>query len=234
MDILKVLMTSILSVIVMFVLTKLMGNRQMSQLSMFDYINGITIGSIAAEMATSLENDFWLPLIAMVVYAAATITITFITTKSLKARRFFAGRSVVLFDKGKFHRSDMRRAQIDLSEFMVQCRINGCFDLSQLDCAVLESNGRISFLMKSDSRPVQPSDLNITPPKESIPPTVILDGIVLKGNLKSAGYDEAWLDKELIRLKCSVNDVMFGEIDNNGKLAVYSADDKKEKRDIFQ
>ncbi|MCI8386935.1 MAG: DUF421 domain-containing protein [Clostridiales bacterium] len=234
MDIIKVILTSILSVVVLFVLTKLMGNRQMSQLSMFDYINGITIGSIAAEMATSLENDFWLPLIAMVIYAVAGISITFVTTKSLKARRFLAGRSVVLFNNGKFYRKDMRRAQIDMSEFMVQCRINGCFDLSQLECAVLESNGRISFLMKSDSRPVQPSDLNITPAKESIFPTVILDGCVLDGNLKAAGYDKAWLDKELIRLKCSLNEIMLGEIDNNGQLAAYSADNKKEKRDIFQ
>ena len=67
MDILKVILTSLLSVAALFILTKLMGNRQMSQLSMFDYINGITIGSIAAEMATALEKDFWLPLTAMIV-----------------------------------------------------------------------------------------------------------------------------------------------------------------------
>ena len=66
MEILKVIFTSLLSVSALFILTKLMGNRQMSQLSMFDYINGITIGSIAAEMATSLENDFWLPPTAMI------------------------------------------------------------------------------------------------------------------------------------------------------------------------
>ena len=100
MDILKVILTSLLSVAALFILTKLMGNRQMSQLSMFDYINGITIGSIAAEMATALEKDFWLPLCAMVVYAAAVIFITFITSKSLKLRRFFTGRTVVLFING--------------------------------------------------------------------------------------------------------------------------------------
>lgn len=96
MQILKVIFTSLLSVSALFILTKLMGNRQMSQLSMFDYINGITIGSIAAEMATSLENDFWLPLTAMIVYAAAVIFITFISAKSMKLRRFFTGRTVVL------------------------------------------------------------------------------------------------------------------------------------------
>lgn len=234
LDIIKVILTSLLSVAAMFVLTKLMGNRQMSQLSMFDYINGITIGSIAAELATSLENDFWLPLTAMIVYAAATIFITFITTKSLKARRFFTGRSVVLFENGKFRRADMKRAQIDVGEFMTQCRIFGCFSLSQLECAVLEPNGRISFLMKADSRPAQPSDLGLTPPKEALAPTVILDGCVLDGNLRASGHDMNWLEKELARLGCSIGDVFLGEIDSGGQLAVYRACEEKEKRDIFQ
>ena len=166
MDILKVIMTSLLSVAALFILTKLMGNRQMSQLSMFDYINGITIGSIAAEMATALEKDFWLPLTAMVVYAASVVFITFITSKSLRLRRFFTGRTVVLFINGRFRREDMKRAQVDISEFLTQCRINGCFDVSELECALLEPNGRMSFLMKADSRPQKPADTGLTPPDD--------------------------------------------------------------------
>ena len=234
MEILKVIFTSLLSVSALFILTKLMGNRQMSQLSMFDYINGITIGSIAAEMATSLENDFWLPLTAMIVYAAAVIFITFISAKSMKLRRFFTGRTVVLFINGRFRTKDMLRAQVDTSEFMTQCRISGCFSLSGLECAVLEPNGRMSFLLKSDARPVKPSDTGLRPPDEKLQPAVILDGEALEGNLKAAGRNRVWLDSELARLGCSERDVMLGEIDNNGSLAVYLMDKEKERRDIFQ
>ena len=130
MDFIKVILTSLLSIVTLFILTKLMGNRQMSQLSMFDYINGITIGSIAAELATDLEGDFWQPVVAMAVYAVVTVCITFITTKSIGARRLLTGRSVILFENGKFRTKDMLRAQVDTSEFMTQCRISGCFSLS--------------------------------------------------------------------------------------------------------
>ena len=102
MDFIKVILTSLLSIVTLFILTKLMGNRQMSQLSMFDYINGITIGSIAAELATDLEGDFWQPVVAMAVYAVVTVCITFITTKSIGARRLLTGRWVILFENGKF------------------------------------------------------------------------------------------------------------------------------------
>lgn len=233
MEILKIIGSSFFSIVALFVLTKLMGNRQMSQLSMFDYVNGITIGSIAAEAATALEGDFLLPLTAMVVYAAVTILITFIVTKSQRARRIISGRSVILFEGGKFRRKDMRRAQVDVGEFMSQCRINGCFSLSELECAVLEPNGRISFLLKADKRPAQPSDLGLTPPAASIAPTVILDGQVLRENLKHAGRDENWLTQELARLAVSLPDVMLGEVESDGTLSVYRMDEKSCKRDIF-
>lgn len=232
MDFLKIVLTSLLSLVSLFILTKLMGNRQMSQLSMFDYINGITIGSIAAELATELDGDFWQPLTAMAVYAVVTILITFITTKSIKARRLITGRAVILFDNGKFRRRDMLRAQVDVSEFMTQCRVNGYFSLSEIECAVLEPNGRISFLPCSEARPAQPSDLGIKPEKASFSPTVILDGSVLDGNLRASGHDDVWLKNELDRLRCDVRDVMLGEI-SGGKLSVFGTEEEKSKRDIF-
>ena len=224
MDFIKVILTSLLSIVTLFILTKLMGNRQMSQLSMFDYINGITIGSIAAELATDLEGDFWQPVVAMAVYAVVTVCITFITTKSIGARRLLTG---------KFRTKDMLRAQVDTSEFMTQCRISGCFSLSGLECAVLEPNGRISFLMKSDARPAEPKDFSISPEKASISPTVILDGETLHENLKAAGYDERWLKSELDRLSLDEKEIMLGEIEN-GSLSAFTRDEKKTKRDIFQ
>ena len=91
MAILNVILLSLGSLIALFILTKLMGYRQMSEMSMFDYINGITIGSIAAEMATSLEKDWWLPLTAMIVYALAAIVLSYISVKSMAARRVISG-----------------------------------------------------------------------------------------------------------------------------------------------
>lgn len=124
MDLLKIVALSLGSVIFLFILTKLMGNKEMSQLSMFDYIIGITIGSIAAEMATALENDFMQPLVAMAVYAIVAIIISILSYKSLKFRRISSGDCLILLDNGEIYRDNLKKAKLDLNEFLMQCRIN--------------------------------------------------------------------------------------------------------------
>lgn len=127
MDLLKIVALSLGSVIFLFILTKLMGNKEMSQLSMFDYIIGITIGSIAAEMATALESDFMQPLVAMAVYAVVSIVISVLSYKSLKFRRISSGDSLILLDNGEIYRDNFKKAKLDLNEFLMQCRINRIF-----------------------------------------------------------------------------------------------------------
>lgn len=122
MDLLKIAALSFGSVIFLFILTKLMGNKEMSQLSMFDYIIGITIGSIAAEMATALENDFMQPVVAMAVYAIVSIIISILSYKSLKVRRIISGNSLILLDNGELYRDNLKKAKLDLNEFLMQCR----------------------------------------------------------------------------------------------------------------
>ncbi len=122
MDLLKIVALSFGSVIFLFILTKLMGNKEMSQLSMFDYIIGITIGSIAAEMATALENDFMQPVVAMAVYAIVSIIISILSYKSLKVRRIISGNSLILLDNGELYRDNLKKAKLDLNEFLMQCR----------------------------------------------------------------------------------------------------------------
>ena len=146
MDLLKIVFLSLGSIIVLFILTKLMGNREMSQLSMFDYVVSITIGSIAAEMSTSLENNFLEPFIAMVVYGIVATAISYFTCKSIKIRRIVSGRGKILYDNGKLYRKNLIKSKLDLNEFLMQCRINGYFNLADIQTAILEPNGRISFL----------------------------------------------------------------------------------------
>lgn len=122
MDLLKIVALSFGSLIFLFILTKLMGNKEMSQLSMFDYIIGITIGSIAAEMSTALESDFMQPVVAMAVYAVVSIVISIFSYKSLKFRRIISGNSLILFDNGQLYRDNLKKAKLDLNEFLMQCR----------------------------------------------------------------------------------------------------------------
>lgn len=196
MEIVKVLLTSLLSVASLFLIAKVMGHKQMSQLDFFDYITGITIGSIAAELATELEEPLK-PLIAMAVYGIAALVLTWITTKFPKSRKFINGTPTIVMHNGKLYRENLKKAKLDLSEFMVMCRQEGYFDLNDIQTAVFEFNGRLTVLPVNTKRPVTPEDLQLTPEPASIQTEVIMDGRVMGENLQRLGLDERWLQKQL-------------------------------------
>lgn len=221
-DILHIILASIGSIIALFILTKLIGYRQMSQLSMFDYVNGITIGSIAAEMATSLETDFLKPLTAMVIYTAAAILLSRLSETSITLRRIIVGRPRVLFNNGKLYFSNMKKTRIDMGEFLTQCRVAGHFDLSQLQSIVMEPNGHMSFLPKAANRPVSPEDLGLSPAEETVAATVIIDGHIMKENLQTTGNNEKWLTSQLKGLGITnISHVFLATCDASNHLNVY-------------
>ncbi|MCC8160892.1 MAG: DUF421 domain-containing protein [Oscillospiraceae bacterium] len=234
MQFVKVILTSIGSIASLFISAKIIGNKQMSELSMFDYINGITIGSIAAEMATSLDGEFYFPLLAIVVYTAVMWFISYVTEKNVRCRRFLTGRSILLMENGKLYQKNFKTAKIDINDFLVQCRVNGYFNLDDIDSAVLEQNGKISFLPKSSARPVTPRDMNLSVADEKILHTVILDGYIIEENLKYSGNNKQWLEKELHKHKIgNIKDVYFAECDG-GTLYVYPKTGDAPKNDPFQ
>lgn len=235
MVILKIIVLSLSSLIVLFILTKLSGNREMSQLTMFDYIIGITIGSIAAEMATSLEDNFAEPLTAMIVYGVATIAISFLSSKSLKIRRFFLGRSRILLDNGVLYKKNFKTGKIDLNDFLMECRAKGFFNINDIQTALLEPNGKISILPKANKRPLEPEDMQLSPKQEKIVYDLILDGNILYENLKNSGNDEKWLYKELSNQGFKdVKSIFLAICDSDNNLSVYRDSSKKNKHDMFE
>lgn len=235
MSIFKIIALSFGSLVILFLLTKLMGNREMSQLTMFDYIVSITIGSIAAEMSTSLENNFMEPVVAMLVYGFVTFLISYLTCKSLNIRRFFTGKAKILLDNGKLYRKNFKSSKLDLNEFLMECRINGYFNLSDIQTAILEPNGRISFLPKSVKRPATPEDLNLIPNQENVTINVILDGILLKENLEKTGNNINWLEKNLKKQGIvDIKNVFLATCDNQNNLSVYVKLDKQNKHGFFE
>lgn len=128
LDILKVFFSALGSAIALFLLTKLMGARQISQLSLFDYINGITIGSIAAELAISgFKEDFMLPLVAMVVYALVSVGVSVLSNKSIAARKFLVGKPIILYDNDTLFEKNLTKAKLDVNEFLTYCRYECCY-----------------------------------------------------------------------------------------------------------
>lgn len=222
MDIISVILTSLLSVVSLFIIAKLLGHKQMSQLDFFDYITGITIGSIAAELATEIEKPLK-PLIAMIVYGIMTVILTIITSKIPRARKFINGTPTIIMNNGKIYRKNMKKAKLDLSEFLVLCRQEGYFNLNDIHTAVFEYNGRLTVLPKTCTRPVTPDDMNLKLKQEEIFIEVIMDGRILDENLKRMGLNKAWLKNEIENQGYkSVKEVFLGVCDSNNTLNLYS------------
>ena len=224
MDIIKVILTALLSAVVLFVIAKIMGHKQISHLDIFDYVTAITIGSIAAELATELEEP-WKPLIAIVVYGFVSVGLSFITSKAPRTRKFINGTPTILMDNGKLYRDNMKKAKLDLSEFMVLCRQQGYFNLNDIQTAIFEYNGKLSVLPVSNKRPANPADMNITPPKEYITTEIIMDGRILYENLKRMGLDEIWLKKQLdAQGYNNAKEIFLGVCDENNTLTLFSCE----------
>ena len=210
MDIIKLILTALLSVVALFIITKIMGHKQVAQLDFFDYVSGITIGSIGAELATELEEPYK-PLIALCVWGGTSLILNLIAHKLPKTRKYINGTPTILMNSGKLYRKNLKKAKLDLSEFMLLCREQGYFDLDEIQTAIFEHNGKVSILPKAANRPATPEDLKITAKATHIGVEVIMDGRVMGENLTRMGRDTNWLEKQLkAQGYKSVKDIFLG------------------------
>ena len=197
MEVLQVVLASLFSAVVLFLIAKVIGHKQVAQLEFFDYITGITIGSIAAELATTLDKPWWKPTISMLVFGSITVALSVITRRFARSRKFINGTPTIIMNDGKLYRENMKKAKLELSEFLLLCRQEGYFNLDDIQTAVFEYNGKLSILPVSAKRPLNPEDMGLNPKPEHIGTEIIMDGRVMDVNLKRKGLDDDWLQKEL-------------------------------------
>lgn len=221
MPVLTLCLTTVGSFAVLFLSAKLIGHKQIAQLDFFDYITGITIGSIAAEMATELEEP-WKPMIAMVLYGGITLALSLISSRFPRSRKYLNGTPTILMDHGKLYYENLKKARLDLSEFLVLCRQQGYFDLTTIQTAIFEYNGKLTILPVTTQRPVTPQDLDLSPDQELIFTELIMDGRILEENLHRMGLDRTWLDKQLKqRHISSAKEVFLAVCDRNLKFVLF-------------
>ena len=224
MDFIKVILTTLLSVIALFIIAKILGHRQVAQLDFFDYIIGITIGSIAAELATELESP-WKPLIAMILYGLASVGLNLMTNKLPRTRKYINGSPTILMNDGKLYRKNLKKTKLDLDEFLMMCRELGYFDLNDIQTAIFEYNGKLTILPVSSSRPATPADLNLNPAPEFLSIEVIMDGRIIEENLKRLGLNVSWLDKQLkAQGYCDAKEIFLGVCDRSNQLTLFAVE----------
>ena len=221
--ILETLSLAIISFIVLFILTKMMGYRQITQLSMYDYIIGITIGSIASEMVVLDNfNDMIRPLTGMIVYTLFTVAFSLLSRTSLTLRHFIEGNPITLYQNNQILSQALKKAKMDVNELLMQLRVAGYFDLTQIDEVILETNGNVSIFPKTKYRPTIVDDLSIQPQIEKPLISLVINGQLLKNQLRFIHQDEKWLLSQLkVQGYHHYSELLLVLCDNNNQITVY-------------
>ena len=222
MNFLEVVYRTFLSALTLFLLAKAMGRKQIGELNTFDYIIGITIGSIASEMTVNSDVSLINCIVAMAVLSLIGILISYGTTKSMFLRRFFTECPIILIENGKIIEKGLNKARFDINDLLQECRINGYFDISEIAYAVMEANGRISFLLKSKYTPVTLSDMKIKASKKGLCVNLIIDGNIMMEHLKNINKDSAWLLTRLENMGYSdYSNILLASCDTKEQITVY-------------
>lgn len=221
MEFVYIIILSFVSIAVLFVLTKLIGYRQISELSFFDYVIGISIGSIAAEMATNVDLEWWKGVTAMTFYAIVGILLSFLSQKSSKARKLISGQPIILINKGKILRDNLKKARIDINDLLSSARGNGYFNLEDIDYAIMETTGKISFMPVALKRQLNPKDFNFAPESEGLYINVILDGHIMERDLENSGFAREELERQIRNQGKRVEDIMLATVDSKKQLTLY-------------
>lgn len=234
-DFLNICFRTILILIILFFITKMMGKKQISELNFFDYVVGITIGSIAADISLDIEKDMLAGIAALFIYGFISYIISFISIKSIWARRFIIGVPTVLVEKGKIIESGLKKSKIDVNDLLMVARENGYFNLDEIDYALMEVNGNISFLPKEKEKPVTKRDMKIKCSNEGLTVNAIIDSKYMANNMKAINKDKEWLDHELkVNGYDNYDNILLATIDNNYKVTIYEKNVKPDKNTVLE
>ena len=214
-EVVYLLILSVSSVVSLFIIAKILGKKQVAQLEFIDYVVGISIGSIAAEMATDTsDKPLYFYLIAMGIYFLFDLSVTLLGRKSPALKHFLKGKPLTIIHNGKIDYEMLKKSKLDVNDVLTMARSQGYFDLEDIAFAIFEDNGNLSILPKGAKRPTVAEDLNIEIEKSELPIFLVVDGIVSKSSLRHIKKDESWLIKKLnIAKKKELKNILVATFD---------------------
>ncbi|MCF2941638.1 DUF421 domain-containing protein [Paenibacillus alkaliterrae] len=225
-DWIHVALRTLLAIFILFMMTKLMGKRQVSQLSFFEYITGITVGSIAAYISLDIEENWYLGIVSLSVWAAVSLGFEFLQLKSKKAREIIDSKATVLIKDGKILEDNLKKERLSTDELMEQLRKKNVFQAANVQFAVMEPSGDINVLLTKENQPLTPKHLGIKVGPEQEPQVVVMDGEIMDEPLAKMGLNREWLDTELETIGVAIENVFLGQVDAYGQLYVDLFDDQ--------
>ncbi len=205
----------------LMVVTRLMGQREIGRLTLFDFIIAIMIGSVFAGPLSGPTQSLIGALISVSALALLNIAVAYLALKNAKLLRVVQEEPLVLIQNGQLLEDTMRKARLNLSDLLMELRLKNVPNLADVEFAILEPNGKVSVIPKSQARPVTPSDLQLSTDYEGMPTLLIEDGTIIEDNLRENRLDKAWLIEQL-RMQ-GVDDpdtVLAAMLDTRGRLYV--------------
>lgn len=234
-ELIDVTIRALLSLATLFFITKMLGKKQVSQLSLFDYVIGISIGNFAAEMTINLDSQELNGILAVVIFGLVAYLVSYLTMKSIRLRRFFMGTPTILIQNGKIIESNLKKVKCDINDMLEEIRAKGYFDLNQVEYAIMEADGQLSILPKTQYRPLTPNDMKIKPNYEGLCANVVIDEKIMECNLKVMNKDEKWLRKELkVKGYKDLKNIILVTLDENQKITVYEKNVNLLPKDVLE
>ena len=223
---LDVAVRSVMFVLFLFIVTKVLGKKQIAQLSFFEYVTGITIGSIAGESIMGLDGNMFLGLVGIGFVSLIPFLGGLISLKSKKFRDFTEGKGTIFIKDGKVMEDNLKKERYTVDELLELLRNKDVFQVSDVEFAILEATGDLSVMLKKENQPLTPKDLNMKVASIKEPQTVIMDGKILDEPLATIGHSRGWLKIEIEKLGVTVENVFIGQVNSYGELTVDVFDDK--------
>lgn len=216
----QILLRSAVAFFTLLIFTRMLGKQQVSQLTFFDYIIGITVGSIAADII-DFNRNLGFQLLGLASWMSLALLLQVVTLKSRKLSKLIDGDPVPVVKNGKILEDNMAKMRYKTKELLEQLRLKGAFNLADVEFAVLETNGSLSVLKKSQHLPVTPDDLNIPTKYNGLSTALILEGEVIQENLQKCNLNQNWLLDELKKQGITdIKEVFIGSLDSSGNLYV--------------
>ena len=212
---------SILIYVLALILSKLIGIKIISQMNFFDFITGVSVGSMIAKIIINKDHVVFSGIIALITFSLLTIATSYLNLKSYTARRIINAKTLILIENGRIIDKNIKKLKITINELMMKLREKDVFNLEDVQFAIMESNGQLSVLIKANKKPVTPYDMDLKVKSLSLLNDIIIDGRIIDKNLEIAGIDKKWLQCEIKKKSINnIEDVFYAGVDKNKKLTI--------------
>lgn len=231
---LEIAIRSVTTLLVLSIMTGLLGVKHITQMTTFDYIVSIVIGSVGGSLCVDPEISMWYCVLAMAILIIFAWLLSLLNRKTAFFRRYVTGTPTILIDKGEILLPALKHVKFNINDLLRELRHQGYFNICDVENAILETNGQLSILPKANKRPITAGDMNITPAESGLVANVIIDGKILYGNLMGMNRTEAWLNTKLCEQNAKLENIFLGTLDSQGELCLFERNEHRQRRTLME